>query len=192
MICDLVSPKPITFRHGSYKELKNMKLHIGGLQVKEGWKILNIMNDEGVDFIGDISDLSQFSNNSIDEIYASHVFEHLSHKKIDGTLDGIHRVLRPGGTFQISVPDMDRLFSLYLNPNTSKQMRFFLMCVIFGGQNDPFDFHDFGWSEDTLSDAFTRHQFREVKRVENFGYFNDTSSMLIGELPISLNMVATK
>jgi predicted SAM-dependent methyltransferase len=192
MICDLVSPKPITFRHGSYKELKNMKLHIGGLQVKEGWKILNIMNDEGVDFIGDISDLSQFSNNSIDEIYASHVFEHLSHKKIDGTLDGIHRVLRPGGTFQISVPDMDRLFSLYLNPNTSKQMRFFLMCVIFGGQNDPFDFHYFGWSEDTLSDAFTRHQFREVKRVENFGYFNDTSSMLIGELPISLNMVATK
>ena len=45
-----------------------MKLHIGGEQVKEGWKILNIQKKEGVDFIGDITDLSQFQDNSIDEI----------------------------------------------------------------------------------------------------------------------------
>lgn len=169
-----------------------MKLHIGGQEVKEGWKILNIMSDEGVDFIGDISDLSQFKNDSIDQIYASHVFEHLSHKKIDDTLAGIHRVLKPGGIFQISVPDMDRLFALYLNPTTTKQLRFFLMCVIFGGQNDPFDFHYFGWSEDTLSDALARHRFKDVKRVDGFELFNDTSSMLIGDLPISLNLLATK
>ena len=30
-----------------------------------------------VDFVGDISDLSQFNDNSINEIYASHVFEHI-------------------------------------------------------------------------------------------------------------------
>jgi predicted SAM-dependent methyltransferase len=45
-----------------------MKLHIGGRQVKEGWKILNIKKDTGVDFVGDISDLSQFPTESINEI----------------------------------------------------------------------------------------------------------------------------
>ena len=50
-----------------------MKLHIGGKQQKEGWKILNIQSKDGADFIGDITDLSQFNDNSVDEIYASHV-----------------------------------------------------------------------------------------------------------------------
>ena len=42
-----------------------MKLHIGGNEKKEGWKILNIQKKENVDFIGDITDLSQFDDNSI-------------------------------------------------------------------------------------------------------------------------------
>jgi predicted SAM-dependent methyltransferase len=71
-----------------------MKLHIGGKQIKEGWKILNIQPDVGVDFIGDISDLSQFATDSIDEIYASHVFEHVLQKAILSTLRGILRVLK--------------------------------------------------------------------------------------------------
>ena len=59
-----------------------MKLHIGGKQKKEGWKILNIQSKDGADFIGDITDLSQFEDNSIDEIYASHVVEHVDQNKM--------------------------------------------------------------------------------------------------------------
>ena len=40
-----------------------MKLHIGGQTTKEGWKILNIQKKDGVDFVGDLTDLSQFSAN---------------------------------------------------------------------------------------------------------------------------------
>ena len=58
-----------------------MKLHIGGKEIKDGWKILNIQKFDGVDYQGDISDLSQFEDNSIDEIYASHVVEHVPKKK---------------------------------------------------------------------------------------------------------------
>ena len=45
-----------------------MKLHIGGKEIKEGWKILNKKEGKGVDFVGDISDLSQFKDGSIEEI----------------------------------------------------------------------------------------------------------------------------
>ena len=65
-----------------------MKLHIGGKEKKEGWRILNIQKNDDVDYVGDISDLSQFEDNSIEEIYASHVVEHVSQKDISKTLKG--------------------------------------------------------------------------------------------------------
>ena len=60
-----------------------MKLHIGGKSKKEGWKILNIQNGENIDFVGDIKDLSQFEDESIEEIYASHVLEHVDQRSIE-------------------------------------------------------------------------------------------------------------
>jgi len=69
-----------------------MKINIGGEQIKDGWKIFNIQKKPGVDFIGDISDLSQFEDNSVEEIYISHVFEHLHKKKVYKTLKGKFRI----------------------------------------------------------------------------------------------------
>ena len=76
-----------------------MKLHIGGKEKKEGWSILNIQKKDvdKVDFVGDITDLSQFDDNSVEEIYASHVVEHVNQKDINKTLSGIHRVLKNEG-----------------------------------------------------------------------------------------------
>ncbi len=97
-----------------------MKLHIGGMEKKEGWKILNIQKNDGrekhVDLVGDITDLSQFEDGSIEEVYASHTLEHVNQKNVFKTLKGIHRVLKDKGKFYVSVPDMDILCKLYLDP----------------------------------------------------------------------------
>ena len=45
-----------------------MKLHIGGIEKKEGWKLFNILPGTNVDFVGDISDPRQFPDASIEEI----------------------------------------------------------------------------------------------------------------------------
>ena len=66
--------------------MTSMKLHIGGEEAKDGWKILNISQKPGVDFIGDISDLSIFENDSASDVYASHVFEHVKQVKVLDTL----------------------------------------------------------------------------------------------------------
>ena len=50
-----------------------IKLHIGGEEKKDGWKILNIQKKPDVDYVGDISDLSQFEDNSIQELSLIHI-----------------------------------------------------------------------------------------------------------------------
>jgi predicted SAM-dependent methyltransferase len=169
-----------------------MKLHIGGKQIKEGWQILNIQSDVGVDFIGDISNLTQFSTDSIDAIYASHVFEHVRQRDILLTLRGIFRVLKKQGKFYISVPDMDVLCGILLNPHTLPEQKHHVMRIIFGGQIDDFDFHYFGWNELLLGDCLRQAGFSTWEKVSSFGLFDDTSDYAAYGFPVSLNMVVTK
>ena len=169
-----------------------MKLHIGGIVPKYGWKLLNISDREGVDYVGDISDLSQFSDASCSEIYASHVLEHVPQQRVLLTLVGVRRLLNAGGKFYISVPDMDILCHFFISPLASLEQRFHVMRMIFGGQVDAYDFHQFGWNQGFLFDFLGQAGFSNAERVESFGLFNDTSDYAPYGFPISLNVIATK
>ena len=169
-----------------------MKLHIGGKQVKKGWQILNIQKKDNVDFVGDISDLNQFKSKSIEEIYASHVLEHVNQKNVLNTLRGVHRVLKKEGKFYISVPDMDILCHAFVNPTGTTQMKFHFMRMMFGGQVDDNDFHYFGWNFMFLRDYLNKVGFSKLERVVSFGLFDDTSDYKPYGFPISLNVVAIK
>ncbi len=169
-----------------------MKLHIGGESVKEGWKILNITKKPGVDFIGDISDLSMFDDNSISTVYASHVLEHVKQSKALDTLIQINRILEPGGMLLLSVPDMDILCHTFINPVASIEVKFHVMRMIFGGQIDDHDFHFFGWNQSFLFNFLTQANFTNLKRVESFNLFQDTSDYKPFGFPISLNVMAAK
>ncbi len=171
-----------------------MKLHIGGETTKEGWKILNISQMPGVDFVGDICDLGMFKENTFSEIYASHVLEHVPQAKVLDTLIGIQRVLEAGGKFYISVPDLDVLCRAFIDPaavsNIDTQIH--IMRMIFGGQVDPHDFHYIGWNQSILFGYLKQAGFSYGERVESFGLFDDTSNYKPYGFPISLNVIATK
>ena len=169
-----------------------MKLHIGGKEIKDGWKILNIQNNEGVDFIGDITDLSQFEDCSINEIYASHVVEHVKQNDVKKTLRGIYRVLKNSGKFYVSVPDMEILCKTFIDPKAPDKVKLHIMQMMFGGQVDQFDFHYFGWNHDFLKSFLLESGFKEIKRVRSFSLFNDTSDYAPYGAPISLNVIAFK
>ena len=169
-----------------------MKLNIGGKEKKKGWHVLNIQKKDGADFIGDISDLSQFKDDSIEEIYASHVFEHINHKNINKTLLGINRILKKNGKFYISVPDMDILCKMFIDKTNTPQIKIHALRMIFGGQTDEYDFHYFGYNFDLLSNLLKKNGFKDVKRVQKFSIFNDTSNYAPYGEPISLNLIAIK
>ena len=169
-----------------------MKLNIGGKEKKEGWHVLNIQKKDGADFIGDISDLSQFKDDSIEEIYASHVFEHINQKNINKTLLGINRILKKNGKFYIAVPDMDILCKMFIDKTNTPQIKVHALRMIFGGQTDEYDFHYFGYNYDLLSGLLKNVGFKNIEKVKTFSLFNDTSDFAPYGEPISLNLIAIK
>jgi len=177
-----------------------MKLHIGGETLREGWKVLkregwkvlSIQKNDDVDFVGDLTDLSQFSENSVETVYASHVLEHVDQKKVKETLLGVNRILKKGGKFYISVPDMDILCRMFIDKKTNGKVKFHTMRMMFGGQMDKYDFHYFGWNYEFLNVYLKESNFEKVERVDSFGLFEDTSSYKPYGFPISLNVIAYK
>jgi len=170
-----------------------LRLHIGGETARPGWKIFNIQPGAQVDFVGNCTDLTQFESGSVDEIYASHVLEHLGYlDEIPQALKEFRRVLKSGGRLQISVPDLEVLCRLFLDERLDLENRFHVMRIMYGGQMDPHDYHKAGMTRDFMADYLTVAGFREIERVDNFGLFEDTSTLRIGGVPISLNMQAIK
>lgn len=170
-----------------------LRLHIGGKNRHPGWQIVDTVPGQHVDYVRSCTDLSIFADDSVMEIYASHVLEHLGYQsELARTLGEFHRVLKPGGTLRASVPDLSTLCALFVDPALQFAERFHVMRMMFGGQLDPFDFHKVGLSEEFLAGYLTNAGFTEVERVDAFGLFEDASSLVFKGRPISLNIAARK
>ena len=170
------------------------KLHIGGKSKSYGWEVLDANPASFVDHVCNANDLSQFADNTFIQIYASHVVEHLDYKgELLDTLKEWNRVLHPGGKLFISVPDLDVLAGLILDKNKlTADERFFVMRMIFGGHVDKYDYHVTGLNAEFLTGFLSAAGYVNINRVQQFGLFNDTSSMLFKGTAISLNVVAEK
>jgi predicted SAM-dependent methyltransferase len=91
-----------------------------------------------VHYVRPIDDLSLFGDGSAALVYACHCLEHFPRDAIPRVLAEWCRVLRPGGTLRLSVPDFDRMLEIYSQHERDiESITHFLM----GGQQNAFDFH---------------------------------------------------
>lgn len=170
-----------------------MKLHIGGKERKDGWTVLNAQPGPVVDIVGDFRDLSAFEDESVEVVYASHVLEHLDMaSEALAALKEIYRILHAEGCAMISVPDMAILSQLITHPHSTVDVQLHLLRMVFGGQMDAWDYHKSGYTEGVLAGFLGNAGFQNVVRVSEFGLFDDTSSLQVGGVPISLNVEARK
>jgi predicted SAM-dependent methyltransferase len=170
-----------------------LRLHIGGTVAKAGWRILNIQPGPDVDYVGTCVSLAQFTDGSVEEVYASHVLEHLGyHDELPRAMREIWRVLKVGGVCRISVPDFEILCHLFVNEHVPAHQRFPLMRIAFGGQEDAHDFHKVGLTWDFMVHFAREAGFTKIRRVERFDLFEDSSSITIVGFPICLNVEIEK
>jgi len=92
-----------------------MKLNLGSGPEKgtNGWT--NIDLGGGADLAIDLTNGIPFQDNSISEIYTSHFLEHLSYDQVKALLTECFRVLEPGGSLSICVPNSEAFIHAYIN-----------------------------------------------------------------------------
>lgn len=121
-----------------------------------------------------------YPDNSVQEIYASHVLEHFGHREAIDVLRDWARVLVPGGRLRIAVPDFAHVLRKYADKED-----FPVLEVMYGGQTDENDYHKSGYDEEGLRVLLRAVGLVAAKQFESF--HDDCSSYAC-----SLNMEAWK
>lgn len=130
---------------------------------------------------GDIISGLPIPDNSVDGIFASHVLEHLVYDDFWRALENTYRVLKPGGTFRLVVPDLEVRARSYLNkldagtPDANSWLMDMLgMCdrqrdrsvkgmirSAYGNSG-----HRWMWDEKSMAAALKKTGFIEVRRCK--------------------------
>lgn len=158
------------------KENTKFRLDIGSgerPQRKEGehWYHIDIDPQfKDVEFIRDISDLSNFDDNSVKEIYTSNVLEHVEHRDVYKTLYEWFRVLGHGAKIHIRVPNFRFAAEKYLQGSwvlsLEEGIDFNLTHLIFGGDHPGYPhIHKVGLDFNNLSKAMRDVGFKNITNV---------------------------
>lgn len=129
----------------------------------------------------DVYPLSDYGDESCEEVRASHILEHFSHRETVAVLREWIRVLKPGGWLKIAVPDFEYLAREYLQGEIELPLQGYCM----GGQTDENDYHKAIFDADGLTDTFQQLGLANVQRWES--EIQDCAA-----LPVSLNLMGQK
>ena len=155
-----------------------MKLHLGCGDIKlQGYVNIDIYEDSKVkpDRIFDISNPLDYDDNSVGEIIAVHVIEHLPFPSVGAAVKSWYRVLKDGGVLVIECPDFDALIGrLSVNPND-----FSSLIGIFGEQDRLGQTHYWGWNKDRLEELVRSVGFRHVIFTEPLRYYPGEASIAL-------------
>jgi predicted SAM-dependent methyltransferase len=172
-----------------------VRLNLGGigddnnLRILPGFLVVDLQDHPQVDIQADISDLSMFKDGTVDEIYASNCLEHFRHTDTVKVLTEWHRVLKPGSTCWISVPDMDANFRLFQRNGMTP----WLINIIWGDQVHPYAFHYINFTFGSLAKACYDAGFKDIQKLKFMPFgLRDASAHLDNHKhePISLNVKA--
>jgi len=140
-----------------------MKLHLGcGNEIKSGYINIDRYNNTGnVDLKADLGSLP-FANNSVGEIYTSHVFEHIGLNDIYLVIEEWRRVLALNGRLVLKLPNLETEVKIWLNAPTEK--KWFEVGRIFGSQSHTGNTHLCGFNPESLKWFLENFDFK-VKSI---------------------------
>ncbi len=116
------------------------------------------------DLLADCSNLSMIASASSDMIVIHHGLEHFGCGEADGMLRECHRVLVPGGSLLVFVPDMAELVDAWWKGRIDTQV---FMTNVYGAyMGDEADRHKWGFTFQTLKATLAHAGFASVERFD--------------------------
>jgi predicted SAM-dependent methyltransferase len=153
-----------------------MKLHLGcGKRYLTGFTHIDIENFEHIDFNSGIESLSFIESESVSEIYSSHSFEYFDRKQSKTVLAEWNRVLSPGGSLFLTVPDFESLIKIYSITGKLDAV----IGPLFGRWENSENtiYHKTTWDLRTLVSALEGSGFKEVKTFDPVEYLGNIDKM---------------
>lgn len=137
-----------------------MKLHLGcGKRHIDGFINIDIVDNDSVDVIDDVSTLSKFENECADLIYACHVLEHFKRNEYFGVLKRWTELLKPGGILRLAVPDFAKVAKVYVEGKFPLKM---LLGFLNGGQTYTYNFHNMNFDYHILENDLRLLGYKEI------------------------------
>ena len=178
--------------------MKKLHLGCGWRNFGPDWIHIDGGNYEHLDF-GDITKLI-YQDNTVDLIYASHVLEYFDRDEAEVLLTEWIRVLKPGGTLRIAVPDFKRLMWVYQHTTDLNK----ILGPLFGKMKmgEETIYHKTVYDLESMKRLLEKLKLKNVKtynwRETEHAGFDDHSQAYFPHLNkengllISLNIEATK
>lgn len=153
--------------------MNKLKLHLGcGFRYLEGFVHIDIDNQEHIDYPNtDISNLDMIEANSVDLIYTCGSFEYFDREKAPSVLEEWKRVLKPGGSLKISVPDFESVVKVY---NDNKDVDGIgILGPLYGKwriNGDDHVYHKTVYDFNSLKNLLNRVGFKDIKKYNAFEF----------------------
>jgi len=143
----------------TYGLLPKIKINLGcGNDIRKGYINVDKYNNTGnVDYQWDLGKL-EVDDGSVDEIYTSHVFEHIELNNVYSVLEEWERALCVGGKIVMRLPNLETEVKIWLDAPDDR--KWFEVHRIFGSQSHEGNTHFNGHNPASLKWLIERFNFR--------------------------------
>lgn len=146
--------------------MKLNRLNLGSCDLPlEGWTNIDMSTSPHIkaDIIADATDLSKhFKPNSVDEIFAGHLLEHLYPDQADQAMDHWYSLLKPGGILGLVVPDFKHIAEGYLSGDLDLDTINNQYIYSYVQESH----HRYMYDQASLFQLFGKHNFKDLKAID--------------------------
>ena len=101
----------------------NIEFGCGAKPTKQGFKTCDIRDLPGIDYVCAAWDIENLvGENTVDEIFSRHFFEHLTFAQGEKMLQVWHKILKPGGKCEMMLPNMSFHIQQWINRSTDREI----------------------------------------------------------------------
>lgn len=150
--------------------MEKIRLNVGcGRKIMQGYVNIDVRKTNEEVVVADIRNLP-YGPNSVDEIYANDVLEHVSFRETQEVLNHWFTVIKPGGTLFIQSPHFKSLVDFATKAKTAVEKQT-AIARFFGGQDYPENTHMNAIDEDIIQGQLRVAGFTASMKYEagNFG-----------------------